>query len=108
MMSYRQSAVVSLHHGLAAPAPRRLLLLGEARQVVDARRQPALEQPQRLTVDHQVAVVGDEAAGRAEVDDRLGRGRQLAVVVHVRHHVVPHLQGQHEHSFCQQLLETSF
>ena len=50
MMSYRQSAVVSLHHGLAAPAPRRLLLLGEARQVRHEQRRPAGE------LDHEVAV----------------------------------------------------
>ena len=37
----------------------------------------------------EVAIVGDVAARRAEMDDPAGRGRHIAERVHVCHHVVP-------------------
>ena len=39
----------------------------------------------------QVGVVGDVAARGAQVNDRPGSGAQVAVGVHVGHHVVPQL-----------------
>ena len=56
-------------------------------------RRPAgrATQLQRLAHQDQVGVVGDVAARRAEVDDRPGRGADVAVGVDVGHHVVPQL-----------------
>ena len=50
--------------------------------------EPLLQLTQRRTVDHQIGIVGDEAAGRSEVDDRLGLRGQFAIVMDVRHDVV--------------------
>ena len=44
-----------------------------------------------VAIEDKVGVVGHIAARRTEVDNAGGRGRGLAVGVHVRHHVMAHL-----------------
>ncbi len=68
--------------GQLAPAAR------EGGQGRDAREQPPQHELERLAVLDQLRVVRDVRAGRAEVDDAAGRGRHLAEVVDVRHHVM--------------------
>ena len=46
---------------------------------------------QRVAVDHEVGVVGDVAARRAQMDDARRARRVLAEGVDVRHHVVANL-----------------
>src|SRR5690606_37878285 len=74
-----------------AKAWLRAPLLGELREVCHDRREPAHEQAERLTIDDQVGVVGNEAAGGAEMDDRLGSLGEFSVVVNMRHHVMAQL-----------------
>ena len=63
--------------------------LGEAGQALDHRHQPVADQLQRLAQQEQVGVVGHVAARGAQVDDRPGRGADVAVGVDVGHDVVP-------------------
>ena len=71
-----------------AQAGQRLVRLGEPAQGVDRGGRLVADDLQRRADQDQVGVVGDVAARRAQVDDRPGRGRRVAVGVDVRHHVV--------------------
>jgi hypothetical protein len=51
--------------------------------------QAAEQQPARVAQDDEIGVVGDEAAGGPEMDEGARRGRLVAHVMDVRHHVVP-------------------
>ena len=61
---------------------------GEPRQGVDDADQPVAQHRQPLAHQYQVGIVGDEAAGGAEVEDGAGAGGGLAVGVDVGHHVM--------------------
>ena len=52
------------------------------------RRQARLEQLERLALQQHVGVVGEECAGRAEVQDAAGLAGELGEVAQVRDHVV--------------------
>ncbi len=64
---------------------------GKVRQRADHARQPAADQLQRLAEQHQIRIVRHVTAGGAQVDDRSGQRANVAIRVHVRHHVVADL-----------------
>ena len=57
-------------------------------QRIEHGQEPAQHHAEPLPHHHDIGVVGHEGAGGAQVDHRLGVGRLVAEVVHVRHHVV--------------------
>ena len=63
--------------------------VGESPQRAQHLPQAAQEQPARVAQNDEVGVVGDKAAGGAQVEVRARRGRLIAEMVDVRHHVVP-------------------
>ncbi len=65
------------------------VLPGELREVPQQGQKALPEIPQALTVEDEVGVVGDIAAGGPQVDDARGGGRGRAVGVDVGHHVMP-------------------
>ena len=67
-----------------------LVLQRELRQAAHDLDQLGADQLHRVAQHQDVGVVGDVAAGRAQVDDALGIGAHVAVGVHVGHHVVAH------------------
>ncbi len=65
------------------------ILLGKNREPVDDRDQAPANQAQRLPQQQQIGVVGHITTGSAQVDNGTGLRAQVAIGVHVRHHVVP-------------------
>ena len=70
-------------------ARQRPILLREFCQAVDHGDQSAADHFQRLPQQDQIGVVGHVAACRAQVDDWPGSRTNVAVGMHVGHHVVP-------------------
>ena len=64
---------------------------GKIRQIHQHRQQLCPQIPQAVPVQDQVGVVGDIAAGGAQMDDARRRGGGLAVGVDVSHDIVAHL-----------------
>ena len=64
------------------------MLPREVGQGRDAAHQAMAHEFQRGALEDQVGVVGDESAGRTQVDEAPGGRRFVAVEVNVRHHVV--------------------
>ena len=71
-----------------AQSGSRLERFRETGKVGDDLQQLSPEVFQAVPVENDVGVIGDVAAGRAQMDDTGGGGRGLAVGIHVRHHVV--------------------
>ncbi len=82
----RRLGRLKVREGQAGHGP---ILLGEAGQAVDHGHQPVADHFQGLAEQHEIGVVGHVAACRAQVDDRPGRGADVAVGMNVGHHVVP-------------------
>ena len=55
---------------------------------IDRRGQPTRDQLEGVAYQDHVGIVGDEATGRAEMDDRLGVGTLFGVGFHMGHDVV--------------------
>ena len=68
-----------------------LVFLDEMPQQRQHIHQLFAHQTQRIVHDHQIGVVADIAAGRAQMDDALGFRALHPVSVHMRHHIVAHL-----------------
>ena len=66
----------------------RLVRFRETGKVGDDLQQLSPEVFQAVPVENDVGVIGDIAAGGAQMDDTGGGGRGLAVGIHVSHHVV--------------------
>ena len=69
----------------------RLPAVGKTGQRPEQRGQPPAQQEEGLAVQYQIAVVGDIAAGSAEVQDARGGGSGLAVSIDMGHDVVADL-----------------
>ena len=82
----RRLGRLEVREGQAGQGP---ILLGEAGQAVDHGHQPVADHFQGLAQQDQIGVVGHVAACRAQVDDRPGLRADVAVGMHVGHHVVP-------------------
>ena len=66
----------------------RLVRFRKTGKVGDDLQQLSPEVFQAVPVENDVGVIGDIAAGGAQMDDTGGGGRGLAVGIHVGHHVV--------------------
>jgi hypothetical protein len=74
-----------------AQAGQVTMLLGEAAKLIDHRGQSAGQKLQPLAHQNQIGVVGDVTACGTEMNNRPSLGADIAIGVHVGHHVVPQL-----------------
>ena len=60
----------------------------ETRQAIDGRNQFGSKEFQTASHENQVGIIGHVATGGSEMNDRFGRGADIAKRVDMRHHVM--------------------
>ena len=87
-------------------AGKRAIAGRERGELVEDREQASQDQPQCVPHDHAVCIIGDETTGRAKMDERPGRRRLVAEMVHMRHDIVAKARASYPGELVEAELET--